>query len=116
MMKRLMSSLVVLALAGCAAIQIAPDRLERSEASVRGAEEMGALAVPAARLHLELAKDETATAKRMAANGDERAVLVLERAEADAELALGLARQVTVHNEAVRATEELQAVKARGTP
>lgn len=116
MKTRLMLSLVVIGLTSCATIQIPPDRLEGSEASIRSAEELGALNVPAARLHLELAKDEAALAREMAAKGDERAVLVLARAEADAELALGLAREVAVHADAVRANEDLKAVQARGTP
>lgn len=116
MKTRLMLSLVVIGLTSCATIQIPPDRLEGSEASIRSAEELGALNVPSARLHLELAKDEAALARKMAAKGDERAVLVLARAEADAELALGLAREVAVHAAAVRANEDLKAVQARGTP
>ena len=105
-----------LALSGCAAIQIPTDRLERNEASIRSAEELGAQNVPAARLQLEMAKDQTIVAKRLAADGDERAVLVLARAEADAELALGLASEVSVHADAVKATEDLKAVRARGNP
>jgi hypothetical protein len=72
--------------------------------------------VPEARLHLQLAKDQTETAKKMAANGEERSLLVLARAESDAELALGLAREVSVHAEAVRANDDLKAVRDRGTP
>jgi hypothetical protein len=116
MMKELMMSVAVLGFLGCTSVQIPADRLERSEASIRGAEEVGASAVPAARLHLQLAKDQTDTAKKMAAAGDNRALLVLARAESDAELALGLAREVTVHNEALRATEDLKAVRDRGNP
>jgi hypothetical protein len=43
-------------------------------------------------------------------------LIVLARAESDAELALGLAREVSVHAEAVRANEDLKAVRDRGTP
>ena len=114
---QLMTSLVALGLVGCAtATPIPPYQLERAQASIRGAEEVGAMGVPAARLHLQLAKDETVTAEKMAGEGDQRSTLVMARAESDAELALGLAREVTVHNEAVRATEDLKAVRARGTP
>ena len=112
----LMLSLAVLGMTSCATVQIPPDRLESSEASIRGAEELGASGVPAARLHVQLAKDQTAQAKQMAADGDDRAGLVLARAEADAELALGLAREVAVHGEATRAAEDLKAVRARTTP
>jgi len=116
MMKELMVSFAVFGLLGCTAIQIPAERLEKSESSIRGAEEVGASGVPAARLHLQLAKDQTVTAKQMAANGEERALLVLARAEADAELALGLAREVAVHGEAVRAAEDLKAVRDRANP
>lgn len=117
MMKHaLMLSLVVIALAGCATIQIPPEQLQRSEASIRGAEELGAANVPAAKLHVQLAKDQTETAKKMAAAGDERAPLVLARAQADSELALALAREATVHADALKAGEDLKAVRARANP
>jgi len=116
MMKKVMMSLAVLGLAGCTAVQIPADRLEASQASIRGAEEVGASGVPAAKLHLQLAKDQTDTAKKMAAAGDNRALLVLARAESDSELAIGLAREVSVHADATRAAEDLKAVRDRGTP
>ena len=116
MMKELMMSLAVLGLAGCTSLQLPADRLEHSEASIRGAEEVGASGVPAARLHLQLAKDQVDTAKKMAAAGQDRSVLVLARAESDAELAIGLAREVSVHADALRAAEDLKAVRDRGTP
>lgn len=116
MLKKTVTALAAFAITGCSSIQIPADRLERSEASVRAAEEMGASGVPAARLHLQMAKDQTEAAKRMASNGDDRAVLVLARAEADAELALGMAREVSTHTEAERASEDLKAVKARPLP
>jgi hypothetical protein len=116
MMKELMVLVAVIGFAGCTAVQIPADRLQKSESSIRGAEEVGANSVPEARLHLQLAKDQTVTAKQMAANGEERALLVLARAESDAELALGLAREVAVHGEAARATEDLKAVRDRGNP
>jgi hypothetical protein len=116
MMLKVFVSLAVLGVAGCASIPLPADRLEHSEASIRGAEEIGALGVPAARLHLQLAKDQNEIAKRMASKGDQRAVLVLARAESDGELALGLAREVSVHSDALKATEDLKAVHARGNP
>lgn len=116
MIRKTIGAFTACSLIGCASIQLPAERLERSEASIRGAEEVGASSVPAAKLHLQMAKDQTDTAKRMAADGDERAVLVLARAEADAELALGLAREVTTHADAERAAEALNALNARGNP
>ena len=106
--------LAVLAASGCAAFQISADRLEHNEASMRGAEEVGAQNVPAARLHLQMAKDQTEKAKQMAAAGDARSELMLARAESDAELALGMAREDSIHIDALKAAEDLKAVRARG--
>jgi len=115
-MKTLLMSLAVLGLAGCASAPMPAAGLQRSEASIRGAQELGALGIPAARLHLEMAKDQDAKGKKMAADGDARAVLMLARAESDAELAMGIAREAAVHASVLKATEDLKAVRARGNP
>jgi len=115
-MKTLLMSLAALGLASCASAPMPAAELQRSEASIRGAEELGALGVPDARLHLEMAKDQDARAKKMAAAGDAGAVLMLARAESDAELAMGIAREAAVHASALKATEDLKALRARGNP
>lgn len=107
---------VALALAGCATVRLPAERLQANAASIRAAEELGAEGVPSARLHLQLAKDQTEAALRLAEEGDPRAPIVLARAQADAELALALAREASVHRAAVKATEELKALKARSAP
>lgn len=109
-------SLCFVGLAGCASLQIPPEKLERSEAAIRGAEEVGAAKVPAAKLHIQLARDQTEAAKKMAENGDERALLVLDRAQSDAELALVLAREVAMHGDATKAAEDLRALQTRTNP
>jgi hypothetical protein len=116
MKKTLLFSLAAFSLTGCATVQLKPESLQSNQASIRGAQEVGANSVPAARLHLQLAKDQTDSAKKMAEEGDERAEMVLARAQADAELALGLAREVSVHQAALKAAAELEALKARPTP
>ena len=114
MIKNTALSILVLAVGGCASVVIPPDNLEREQASMRAAKEVGADAIPDAKLHLQLAEDETATAKKLAADGDDRANLMLSRAEADAELAVAMAREVSVHSQALAAAEDLKAVQARG--
>jgi hypothetical protein len=103
-------------LSACATITLPADRLEGAQASVRGAQELGADRLPQARLHLQLAKDQIAEGRKMAADGDARAVLVLARGQADAELALGLAREFTTHVDAAQAEEHLTELQSRGTP
>jgi hypothetical protein len=114
MTKQATIAIAVLALSGCSAFVIPPKQLESNEASIRSAEELGAASVPKARLHLEMAKDQTVDAKRLAAAGDDRATLVLERAQSDAELALSIAREASVHADAVAAADQLQLVRERG--
>jgi len=114
--KPLLAAVAALTIAGCAAVVIPPAQLASTEASIRGAQEMGAEGLPAAKLHLQLARDQTDAAKKMASSGDRRAVLVLARAESDAELALGLARENSVHVEATKASQDLAAVNARSAP
>ena len=116
MLKIILMSLSVLGLMACATMQLPAGRLESLEASIRSAEEVGALGVPAAKLHLQLAKDQSDTAKKMAVSGDQRSLLVLARAESDAELALALAREADVHKDSLAAGEDLEAVRARGNP
>ena len=73
--------------------------------------------MPAAALHLQLAKDETETAKKMATKGDERAMLVHgARRIRRASWPSGSPARSTVHADALKATEELKAVRARGNP
>lgn len=77
--------------AGCASY---PLRTEGSTSGIRAAEEVGAAAVPQASLHLQLAKEELASAKELASKDEkEKADLMLLRAEADAELAIALSHE-----------------------
>jgi len=109
-------SIAVAGMFGCAGVQIPPEQLEKPSADIRAAEEMGASNVPAARLHLQLARDEATWARKLALAGDERAEMELARAAADAELALDLAKEASVHEAAMAAGEELRATETRGHP
>jgi Domain of unknown function (DUF4398) len=81
---------------GCASATLPPEQLSSAEASVRAAQELGAQNVPKAELHLRLAKEEVVAARKLAENGDEDlGKMQLERAKADAELAVALSRQAT---------------------
>src|SRR3954471_9470868 len=102
-MKRISSPLLGIALvlvAGCAA-GVSNEKISATESSIRAAEEMGAPKVPQASLHLQLAKEETEHAQKFAKEGDpKRAEGLLLRAQADAELALALAREAPMKAEA----------------
>jgi hypothetical protein len=112
--RRWTALLPVLSLLGCASAPVPAERLASAEAGIRGATEVGAEGVPQAALHLKLARDQVTQAKGLAQGGDnERAVLVLARAEADAELALTLARESAARVEANAVLAQIQTLRQR---
>lgn len=95
--------------AGCASTPLPAERMASSQASIRGAEVAGARNEPTAALHLRLAQENYDKATKMAKDGDgERAKLVLQRAEADAELALLLAKEYQERSEAQKLMEQVR--------
>ena len=103
-------SLIVLAvLCGCAGAPITSERLPATEAPIRAAEELGAARVPQAALELKLAQDEMQQAKALLRDGNkQRADMMLLRAQADAELAVALAREAPLQAEAKNAAEQVK--------
>jgi hypothetical protein len=86
-----------------------------SEGAIRGAQEAGAQNVPAATLYLKLAQEEREQALALVKDDkNHRAAYMLARSEADAELAVALARAATAQAEASRATEQVEDLKAKG--
>ncbi len=95
--------------AGCASTTL---RTEESTSGIRAAEESGAANVPQASLHLQLAKEELEAAKGLSAKGDrEKAKSMLQRAEADAELAVALSRGDAEKSEAQAAVERVRQLR-----
>jgi hypothetical protein len=85
---------MAVAAAGCAS-NPPTAKLESSSAAIRAAEEVGATHVPRAALHLQLAKEQSDRANSLIKEHDnDQAEMLLQRAEADAELAVALAREV----------------------
>jgi hypothetical protein len=105
------SGILGLSLLACAHSTVSPEALSQSEQPARAAEEAGADKVPEAALYLKLAREQIEAAKTMAAKDDERAGLMLARARVDAELALALAQDKTMTDEAEAALEKLSASK-----
>lgn len=108
--------LAMLTLCGCAGVQLGGERLDRSEATIQSATALGADRLPDASAHLQLAREQTAEARALAAAGDDRAPRVLARAQADADLAVALAQEPSVRAQAVRAQQDLESVRARPAP
>jgi Domain of unknown function (DUF4398) len=95
--------------AACGGSQISQAKVSGVQAAVRAAEEVGAPKIPKAALHLELAKEQTAEAKRLGDRDEgEAGNLVLERAQADAELAIQLAQTEREQQAAKTAWQKVQ--------
>lgn len=98
--------------AGCGSAPIPADRMANAQASIKGAEVVGARNDPTAALHLRLAQENYDKAQKLAKDGDtDRAKLMLLRAEADAELALLITKERTERAEANQLIEQ-----AKGGP
>jgi len=101
----------VAVLSACAS-QPPTRELEASSAAIRAAEEVGATKQPTAALHLQLAKEQTQRAKKMIADGDkDSAERMLLRAEADANLAVALARTEQEQADARGAIDKVNELK-----
>ncbi len=88
------------------------DRLASAEAAARSARELGADKEPKAALHLKLATEQIDQAKGLMKDGDNRrADLVLQRANADAELSVMLAKENNAKGEAAAAQAKVNELK-----
>jgi hypothetical protein len=113
MRRALVGAGVVWGLVGCAGVgarQVPPtEQLVDSQVTIRQAEEAGAASQPTAAQHLEWAREQTQGAQRLLElNRRDEAALFLRRAEADAELALALAREAPARAEADRVLQVVQ--------
>jgi hypothetical protein len=81
--------------------------MAEAQAAARSAHELGADEVPVAQLSLKLANEQIDSARKAMADGDnERALSLLIRARADAELALAQAREKAAHRDAQEALDD----------
>jgi Domain of unknown function (DUF4398) len=102
---------------GCGGAAVPAEKLTDAEASIRAAQEVGGNSVPQAELHLKLAQEQVATARKLSADGEnERAAQVLLRAKADAELALALARDAQAQQSLEAAGGKPRSAKSPAAP
>lgn len=88
------------------------EQLQSSSAAVRAAEEVGAQKEPKAALHLQLAKEQTERAQKMLKDGNrEDGEMLLVRAEADANLAVALARTSQEQADAQGAADKVRSLQ-----
>lgn len=96
----LFASLPALLLAACASGPTVQPQMAKAQEAIRGAEEVGAQKLPAASLHLKLAKENSQLGERLAKEDEPVAAQrALERAELDAELAIALIKEHNAQRE-----------------
>jgi len=107
-------ALAVLLGTGCASSQLPQQQLLDTTAALDSAEEIDAGQTPQVELHIRLANDQLAIAKSLIEEGEEeRANRMLDRAQADAELALAHARTEKSRTEASQAWTEVSELQNR---
>ena len=96
-MNRTVWTLVIgaaIAASACAGSPKPMSKMVDAQAALRAADEVGADKVPQGQLRMQLAREELQRADRLLKDGEnERAAGALERAKADAEVAIALTRQ-----------------------
>lgn len=103
--------------AGCGASYTAPeDQFAAAQNDVGRAQQSGATNVPDARLHLQLAQEDLATAKVLMGDENARATSLIARARAEAMLAVDLAVEAKAHNEAQHADDAVTKAQASPNP
>jgi hypothetical protein len=102
-----------LALAACgSSFPIPNDQFAAAQKDVGRAQESGAMSVPDAKLHLQLANETLAKAKEQMDKDNKRAASLIAVASAEAELAMAMAKESQAKAEAAEATAKLE--RARG--
>lgn len=113
-MRHIIGLALVLAAVGCATTPVPADKYARARASIRGAEVANAGSVPSATGYLRNAREELEISKRYMQDGNnERAGLMLLRAEADGNAAMNLARAEWIREDAKRTVANAKQLKAQ---
>jgi hypothetical protein len=101
-----------LLLAACGGAAIPQEQLTSSKSAISVAQAEGAPNEPQAALHLKLAQEQVAKAEALIADGDnEEAAQLIDRAQADADLAVALAKEARAKQQATETREQLERLK-----
>jgi len=114
-MMRLSSTLFVTALLiGCGGSSLPPAKVADTQSSISAAAAVGADQNPQAALHLKMARDQLQEARGLIDAGkNDEARLVLERADADAEVALMVTREAQASDSLKKAQADVDGLQNR---
>jgi len=112
MMRFLSTTLVTLSVVACGGTPLPPAKAADTQASISAAAAVGADQHPQAALHLKMARDQLKQAQDLSADGKEdEAKLVVERAEADAQVALMITREAEASANLKKIQGDVQALQ-----
>ena len=115
-MIRLASSalLMTLLLAACGGSSLPPAKVADTQSSISAAAAVGAEQNPQAALHLKMARDQLKQGQALIDDDkDDEARLVLERADADAQLSLMITREAQASANVKKAQADVQGLQTK---
>jgi hypothetical protein len=113
-MRTVLCAAVLAGIAGCATSRAPLEKMADVRGEIRAAERLDADHVSTAASYLALAREEEDRGRRLINAGQhQRAAYVLERARADAELALSLATEIPARAEAEKAIEQVKQLQSQ---
>jgi hypothetical protein len=112
MMRFVSTTLLTLSVVACGGSSLPPAKVADTQSSISAAAAVGADQNPQAALHLKMARDQLKQAQDLLADGkDDQAKLVLERANADAEVALMITREAEASANVKKTQGDVQALQ-----
>lgn len=107
------TALLTLLVVGCGGSSLPPAKAADTQSSISAATAVGADQNPQAALHLKMARDQLRQAQGLIEDGkDDEARLVLERATADAEVALMITREAQAAANLKKARGDVEALQS----
>jgi hypothetical protein len=108
------AALLATVVAACGGSSLPPARVADTQSSISAAAAVGAEQNPQAALHLKMARDQLRQAQSLLDQGkDEEARLVLERATADADVALMITREAQASASMKKAQGDVESLQSR---
>lgn len=109
MIRFVATSMVAFAFVACGGSSLPSAKVVDAQSAITAAAAVGAENNPQAALHLKMARDQVKQADKLAADGnDDEARLVLEKAQADAEVALIITREADAAAKVMKANADVQ--------
>jgi hypothetical protein len=108
------TAMVAALVVACGGSSLPPAKAADTQSSISAASAVGAEQHPQAALHLKMARDQLKQAQSLISDGkDDEARLVLERATADAEVALIITREAQASANVRKAQAEVDGLQNR---